>query len=61
MTINKKKLCIISTLVYLFYEILALVTFVIVNDKINNSPDLETWKLNFKNGGCGTLDMTYAL
>ena len=50
-----------ATLSFVAFEILSILTFFKINKKVNNSPDLEKWKKNYEQGGCGVLDMTYAL
>jgi len=43
------------------YEALAIVTFIFIDKKITGSNELAMWKKNYSDGGCGELEMTYAL
>ena len=62
--INTSKLILIASFFYVTYEILGIVTFLIVDKKLQ--PDSEaviTWNQNYMNSVCGPdpLDMTFAL
>ena len=51
-----------ASIFYIFYEVLAIITFVIINDRITpTSPEFLNWSKNFTNGGCGVMDMTDSL
>jgi hypothetical protein len=53
---------VIVGLLYIFYEAASIGLFIYVNNVL--SPDSDTikkWKNNYTDGGCGELDMTYAL
>ena len=47
---------------YVFYEVLSIVIFLIINSKLTpDSEQIKEYKHNYFLGGCGELDMTYAL
>ena len=51
-----------ASIFYIFYEVLAIITFAIINDRITpTSPEFLNWSKNFTNGGCGVMDMTNSL
>jgi hypothetical protein len=61
-TMRLRKYLGITSVFYVFYELLSITTFLIVNAILSpDSPTLIQYKSNYEAGGCGILDMTYAL
>ena len=51
----------ICTLFYVVYEAIAIVTFIVINNRISeDSEEFILWKTNYEIS-CGELDMTDAL
>ena len=47
---------------FIMYEVVSIITFRQVNDKYTeDSAEVILWKKNYKDGGCGELEMTYSL
>ena len=47
---------------YVIFEVASIITFVVVNNKLTpESKEIQKYQLNFSKGGCGQMDMTYAL
>jgi len=58
---NPKFKMICLTIYYVSFITLSIITWVIIDNTLEGSPELEKWKKNYEAGGCGKLDMTYAL
>lgn len=49
-------------MLFILYEIASIIIFVQVNDRYTeDSANVILWKKNYKDGGCGELEMTYSL
>ena len=47
---------------FIMYEVVSIITFRQVNDKYTeDSAEVILWKKDYKDGGCGELEMTYSL
>ena len=65
--VNKTKLrplfsAIASTLAYLAFMIMSIVTYIIINNRLPlDSPTVKSWIEHYEKGGCGTFNTKYAL